>query len=164
MRSTVRQWMERSGVGFGTSGARGLAVALTDQVSYASTRGFLGYLESSQQWVGRGGRVAVAGDLRPSTRRLMRAIQWAIRDAGSEAVMCGLVPSPALALYGIEQGIPSIMVTGSHIPADRNGIKFNKPAGEILKSDEPGILAQEVECPDGRFTAAGGLVLAEAEA
>ncbi|NJK89538.1 MAG: hypothetical protein HC923_09145 [Myxococcales bacterium] len=33
------------------------------------------------------------------------------------------------------------MVTGSHIPFDRNGIKFNKPAGEVLKDDEAGILA-----------------------
>jgi len=32
------------------------------------------------------------------------------------------------------------MVTGSHIPADRNGIKFTKRSGEVLKSDEPGIL------------------------
>jgi phosphomannomutase len=35
---------------------------------------------------------------------------------------------------------PSIMVTGSHIPFDRNGIKFNKRDGEVLKDDEPGIL------------------------
>jgi phosphomannomutase len=33
------------------------------------------------------------------------------------------------------------MVTGSHVPADRNGIKFYKQAGEVLKSDEAGILA-----------------------
>ncbi|MFC1632025.1 hypothetical protein ACFL2I_05690, partial [Candidatus Omnitrophota bacterium] len=33
-----------------------------------------------------------------------------------------------------------IMVTGSHIPEDRNGIKFTKRTGEILKSDESGIL------------------------
>jgi phosphomannomutase len=31
------------------------------------------------------------------------------------------------------------MVTGSHIPFDRNGIKINKSVGEMLKSDEPGI-------------------------
>lgn len=31
------------------------------------------------------------------------------------------------------------MVTGSHIPADRNGIKFYTPTGEILKSDEASI-------------------------
>jgi phosphomannomutase len=30
------------------------------------------------------------------------------------------------------------MVTGSHIPDDRNGIKFYRPAGEMLKDDEAG--------------------------
>jgi phosphomannomutase len=32
------------------------------------------------------------------------------------------------------------MVTGSHIPFDRNGIKFNKSQGEVLKCDEAPIL------------------------
>jgi phosphomannomutase len=32
------------------------------------------------------------------------------------------------------------MVTGSHIPFERNGIKFNRRSGEVLKEDEPGIL------------------------
>jgi phosphomannomutase len=31
------------------------------------------------------------------------------------------------------------MVTGSHIPADRNGIKFYKPAEEVLKTDEAAV-------------------------
>ncbi len=34
------------------------------------------------------------------------------------------------------------MVTGSHIPFDRNGIKINKSVGEVLKQDEPGITAE----------------------
>jgi phosphomannomutase len=33
------------------------------------------------------------------------------------------------------------MVTGSHIPFDRNGLKFYRPEGEITKADEGGILA-----------------------
>ena len=36
--------MEQSGVGFGTSGARGLAHAMTDRVCYAYTAAFLDYL------------------------------------------------------------------------------------------------------------------------
>ena len=59
-------------------------------------------------------------------------------------VNCGKIPAPALALYGFQHHIPSIMVTGSHIPADRNGIKFNKARGEILKVDEAGIRGQSV--------------------
>ena len=39
------------------------------------------------------------------------------------------------------------MVTGSHIPDDRNGIKFNKPDGEVLKADEAGIREQTVSVP-----------------
>ena len=33
------------------------------------------------------------------------------------------------------------MVTGSHIPFDRNGLKFYRPEGEITKADEAGIAA-----------------------
>ena len=33
------------------------------------------------------------------------------------------------------------MVTGSHIPFDRNGIKFTRPSGEVMKADEQHILA-----------------------
>jgi phosphomannomutase len=57
------------------------------------------------------------------------------------------VPSPAVALYGLVHRVPAIMVTGSHIPADRNGIKFNKGSGEILKADETAI-RQQCVCVD----------------
>jgi len=50
------------------------------------------------------------------------------------------------------------MVTGSHIPDDRNGIKFYRPVGEILKPDEAGIRAQSVSLPPGCFTSDGALL------
>jgi phosphomannomutase len=40
----------------------------------------------------------------------------------------------------MQQQRASIMVTGSHIPFDCNGIKFNKSTSEVLKEDEPAIL------------------------
>ncbi|MBD3839930.1 MAG: phosphomannomutase, partial [Epsilonproteobacteria bacterium] len=40
----------------------------------------------------------------------------------------------------MSEKIPSIMITGSHIPFDRNGIKFYRPDGEISKDDESDIL------------------------
>ena len=52
------------------------------------------------------------------------------------------------------------MVTGSHIPFDRNGIKFNKCGGEVLKEDEAGITRQVVELPDGLFDANGAFASA----
>ena len=147
--------MARSGVAFGTSGARGLATAMTDSVCYAYTQGFLQYLESIGELKGAGGRVAVAGDFRPSSSRVMEAVCRAAEDRGYRPVNCGKIPSPAVALFGLENHLPSFMVTGSHIPDDRNGIKFNKCAGEVLKSDEQGMSSQLVELNDALFGADG---------
>ncbi|OEU80548.1 MAG: hypothetical protein BA865_16285 [Desulfobacterales bacterium S5133MH4] len=55
----------------------------------------------------------------------MACVDRAVTDSGFEPVNCGKLPSPAIALYGMQQKIPAIMVTGSHIPEARNGIKFN---------------------------------------
>jgi phosphomannomutase len=151
----LQDMMVRSGVAFGTSGARGLATAMTDLVCYAYTRAFLQYLESMGEWKRSGDAVAVAGDFRPSTGRIMEAVSRAAEDLGARAIQCGRIPSPAVALFGLERRMPAIMVTGSHIPDDRNGIKFNKASGEILKHDEHGVAAQVVELDDTLFDPAG---------
>ncbi len=151
----IADLMDTSGVAFGTSGARGLVTAMTDRVCYAYTVGFLQYLVSRGE-IKTGDRVALAGDLRPSSPRIVRACACAVRDAGFVPVNCGAVPTPAVTAWAIGAGIASAMVTGSHIPDDRNGIKFNRPAGEILKDDEAGIRAQCVDMP-ALFDAAGAL-------
>lgn len=142
----IQDLMHRSGVGFGTSGARGRVVDMTPAVCYAYTRGFLQYLESSSG-LAAGTAVAIAGDLRPSTPEIMNAIAAACVDAGYRPINCGFIPSPAVVAYGMSLDIPSIMVTGSHIPDDRNGIKFNTALGEIMKDDEAGMRAQVVVVP-----------------
>lgn len=154
MKAVIQDLMLETGVAFGTSGARGLATQMTDRLCYAYTVGFLQYLESTGELV-KGSVVGIAGDLRPSTGRIMTAVARAATDLGYVPVNGGRVPSPAIALYGLNNAVPAIMVTGSHIPADRNGIKFNKTTGEILKSDEPGITSQEVELPEALFNEDG---------
>lgn len=154
---SVAEIMAESGVAFGTSGARGLVSAMTDRVCHAYTTGFLKFMAECGAWPS-GGRVALAGDLRPSTPRILAACAQAIRDLGGAPVYCGLVPTPALALWAFGEGIPSLMVTGSHIPDDRNGIKFYRPDGEILKEDEPGILRQTISTDETGWTADGMLI------
>jgi len=155
MKIKVQELMDACGVKFGTSGARGLAVQMTDRVCYLYTKGFIQHLEAIGDLRSPGREVAVAGDLRPSTERIMAAVRRAVQDMHYAPVNCGRIPSPAVALYGLARSIPAVMVTGSHIPADRNGIKFNKCSGEILKADEEGIRRQEVEVAEGQFDAAG---------
>ena len=128
---------------FGTSGLRGLVTDITDLEAYINARGFLEFLRDTGE-VSPGQPVSLAGDLRPSSdspeRSIMRAVARAIVDAELAVDNLGQVPTPALAYYATQQRRPSIVVTGSHIPFDRNGIKFNKSTGEILKADEPPIL------------------------
>lgn len=147
---TVAELMASSGVPFGTSGVRGLASAMTDKLCHAYATAFLQYLRQIREF-SSGQPVALAGDLRTSTPRILAACATAVRDCGGEVVFCGLTPTPALALHAMGIGIPSIMVTGSHIPADRNGIKFYRPHGEVLKSDEAGIVGQRVKIEPARF-------------
>lgn len=149
--------IEVSGVRFGTSGARGLAEAMTDQVCYAYTLGFLGYLRQAGL-IGASAQIGIGGDRRPSTQRIMTACACAIADSGYQARTLGRIPSPAVAAWGIARGMPSLMVTGSHIPDDRNGIKFNMPGGEILKRDEEAIRAQRIRLASGLFDASGAFV------
>ncbi len=151
---SIAELMQASGVQFGTSGARGLVTAMTDEVCYAYMTAFLQHLEQTKQFT-RGGEVAIAGDLRHSSPRIMAAAAKAVSDFGGIVVNCGTVPSPAVACFALDHHMPSIMVTGSHIPEDRNGIKFNTARGEILKEDETGIRAQRVTIPAGLFAANG---------
>ena len=128
---------------FGTSGLRGLVTDITDIEAYVNVRGALRYLIASGD-MQAGGAVVLGGDLRPSTDRIMRAAARAILDAGSRVENSGKIPTPALILHAIATGRTGVMVSGSHIPFDRNGIKINKSVGELLKSDEPGV-TREVE-------------------
>lgn len=134
---------------FGTSGLRGLVTELTDDLVADYTRAFLTACP-------HGGAVHVGQDLRASSPRIAAAVIRAVREAGLLAVHHGALPTPALAFAAMGVGQAAIMVTGSHIPADRNGLKFYLPGAEIAKSDEAAIGAALGSGPD--TSDLGGLV------
>lgn len=119
---------------FGTSGLRGLATDLVGGAARRYTAAFLAHLGTAA-----GKRVYLGRDFRASSAAIVEDCAAAIRAAGLEPVDCGALPTPALALHAMANGGAAIMVTGSHIPADRNGLKFYTAAGEITKADEAGI-------------------------
>lgn len=123
---------------FGTSGVRGLVSSLLGGDAHCYAAAFARYLIASGQ-VPVGGAVLVAWDLRESSPQIAEICKVCIEDAGLVAVLCGDIPTPALALAALERRLPAMMITGSHIPADRNGIKFYRADGEISKADEEAI-------------------------
>ncbi|MCV6591412.1 MAG: phosphomannomutase [Silicimonas sp.] len=119
---------------FGTSGLRGLAVELTDELCARYAAAFC-----SQH--GNNGRLYIGQDNRDSSPRIAAAVAQGAAEAGMSVVDCGVLPTPAMAGAALKAGTFSIMVTGSHIPADRNGLKFYTARGEFTKADEAPLAA-----------------------
>ena len=131
---------------FGTSGLRGLASDLTTPVSARYCQAFLEHLEAHGLF-SAGSNVFLGRDYRSSSPELLQYCAAGIKQAGGVPVDCGVLPTPALAHHAMQQDSPSIMITGSHIPEDRNGIKFYRPDGEITKSDEAAICERVEQSP-----------------
>lgn len=123
---------------FGTSGLRGLSTDLNGPAAALYATAFAQYLLASGQ-AKPGHPILLGRDFRDSSPSISAICAGALGRAGLKVLDCGAVPTPALALYGLEKDAAGLMITGSHIPADRNGIKFYRPDGEIAKSDEQAI-------------------------
>lgn len=143
---------------FGTSGRRGEVTHLTQLEIYINAVAELEYLQSlptSKGGIRRGEDFFFAHDLRPSSTRfapefggrgeLAQTIETAICDVGMRPVNLGAIPTPALACYALGQRRGCMMITGSHIPFDRNGYKTYTATRELLKQDEAPINAQVAE-------------------
>jgi phosphomannomutase len=137
---------------FGTSGRRGKVIDLAQLEIYINALAELEYLQSLDSASGgivRGEEFFFAYDLRPSSTsfvaefggrgEIAQAIVVAIADAGMRAVNLGPIPTPALMCYASSRNKGSMMITGSHIPFDRNGYKTNSSRGELLKEQEAPI-------------------------
>lgn len=126
-------------VKFGTSGLRGLVDELSNDICKKYTIGFLNYLIANNV-ISNTSTLLVGLDLRSSSPRIAQAVIEAAKSIGISVINAGVLPTPALALAAQTHKLPAIMVTGSHIPEDRNGLKFYRPEGEITKLDELGII------------------------
>ena len=107
---------------FGTDGVRGvvgedLTVELVERLGKAATL-----------WSGRG-RVFVGRDTRGSGEELEEAFARGVVAAGGNAVLAGVLPTPAVALLALDLGV---VITASHNPPEYNGVKFFHADGQKL--------------------------------
>lgn len=120
---------------FGTSGIRALNTDFTSHEIKAVIHAFLLHAQELKQ----NSPIALAYDLRESSPFLKNHIIETLLNSGRQVFDCGNIPTPALAYFAQENKCLGIMITGSHIPADRNGIKFYLETGETLKRDDQSI-------------------------
>ncbi|WP_279480749.1 phosphomannomutase [Aureimonas sp. SK2] len=144
-----------SSLKFGTSGLRGLVVDLLGGPAADWTAAFLAHLDAAG--LAPASRELLVGrDLRSSSPAIADDVLRTAAALGWRALDAGALPTPALALESLRRGAAAVMVTGSHIPDDRNGLKFYRPDGEITKADEAGIREAFARQGDGRPAAEGG--------
>jgi phosphoglucosamine mutase len=113
---------------FGTDGVRGLANAdLTPELALALGRAAVGVLHAD---AAEPPTVVVGRDSRASGLLLESALVAGILSAGGDALVVGVVPTPAVAFlthhYGASAGA---VISASHNPMPDNGIKFFGPEG-----------------------------------
>ncbi len=82
------------------------------------------------------GRVAVGGDARLSTPTLKEALIWGLREAGADVLDLGLCGTEEIYFAVFSQKLRGgIAVTGSHNPADENGLKFVRQGARPVSGD-----------------------------
>ena len=107
---------------FGTDGVRGV-VGETITADLVERLG-----KAAAVWSGRG-RVFVGRDTRASGPELEAAFARGVASAGGAAVLAGVLPTPAVALLGLDL---AAVISASHNPPEYNGVKFFDRDGHKL--------------------------------
>jgi phosphoglucosamine mutase len=111
---------------FGTDGVRGvvgefLTAELVERLGKAAAL-----------WAGPAARVFVGRDTRASGPELEDAFARGVASAGGNAVLAGVVPTPAVALLRLDLGV---VISASHNPPEYNGVKFFDHDGHKLTDE-----------------------------
>ena len=140
---------------FGTSGIRGDAEKLfNSQFCFDIGRTFAIFLKRHNVK----GDIAIGMDPRELSQRIKEGIARGICFEKRYVTGEGFAPSPAMNYICIANSkiAGSIMITGSHVRTDFNGVKFFFNSGEILKDDEREIeqiysdIKEKVSCENRR--------------
>ena len=133
---------------FGTDGVRGV-------VGETITPELVEQLGKAVALWSRRGRVFVGRDTRASGVELEKALARGIASAGGNAVLAGVLPTPAVALLSLDVGV---VITASHNPPEYNGVKFFDAHGQKLSDESEAEIEALLDAP-----APGGGAIDEVE-
>jgi phosphoglucosamine mutase len=122
---------------FGTDGVRGvfgeeLTADLVERLGRASAL-----------W-SRRGRVFIGRDTRASGVELEEAFAQGVASAGGNAVLAGVLPTPAVALLALDLGA---VISASHNPPEYNGVKLFDSDGRKLPDSSEEEIEELLERP-----------------
>ena len=131
----------------------GHEVTLTSAAVYDITGAFLKWL--SQKTGKTRLKIAVGHDVRISCPSILLSLKYSAMNSGADVLCCGLCSTPSMFMLLKNGGYDcdaSIMITASHLPFDRNGLKFFTPEGGLEGDD----ISQILEMAENRERLEGG--------
>jgi phosphoglucosamine mutase len=138
---------------FGTDGVRGEAgTFLTAELATSLGRAAAGALDPPRP------QVLIVRDTRESGPMLEAALAAGIASAGGDAMLAGVLPTPAAAILVRKLGFDmAAVVSASHNPYRDNGIKFFSAAGAKLDDETEAGIEAMIEAGGGRSDTPGRL-------
>jgi phosphoglucosamine mutase len=137
---------------FGTDGVRGVVgEGLTEELVERLGRAFARWSAGAEVLVGR--------DTRGSGRALEHALATGLASGGSDVLLGGILPTPAVALLAEDAGA---VVSASHNPAEYNGVKFFRGGWKLEDAEEEEVegLLETDASGTGEVREAAGLAAA----
>lgn len=139
---------------FGTDGVRGVAnQVLTPELAMHLGRAVVGLSPAGSR-----PKVVVGRDTRRSGQMLEAALSAGVMSAGGDVVVCGVLPTPGVAMLVPQlRAEAGVVISASHNAYEDNGIKFFDPQGFKLIDRQQARIQELVDEPaDGVLGAAIG--------
>lgn len=143
--------------GVALGGVAGETVNLTPAVARTLGGAFARWLKDADD---SARTVAVGNDPRLSGPRLKRGLVEGLVEAGFDVADCGLASTPAMFMATIHPDLAAdgaIMLTASHLPFNRNGMKFFTGQGGLDKRDIRRLLELAAGDEPARSATAGAV-------
>ena len=143
-------WMKlKSGTdvrGVALEGVPGEEINLTDEAVTGIMKAFCAW--AAQRCGKEKLTIAIGHDSRLSAGRISACAVKAVTESGCDAIVTGLSSTPSMFMLLQEEDIgadASVMITASHLPFNKNGLKFFTPEGGLEGKDIADILAMAAE-------------------
>ncbi|MCY6371391.1 phosphomannomutase/phosphoglucomutase [Clostridium ganghwense] len=130
--------------GVALEGVEGESVNLTEEVVNIIGASFGVWLSNKKNKNFNGLKISVGTDSRLSAEKLKNALIKGLTDLGCEVYDCGMASTPAMFMTTILEEYNfdgAIMVTASHLPFNRNGMKFFTKEGGVEKENIVEVLS-----------------------
>lgn len=134
--------------GVAVDGVEGEPVNLTAEIAQNIGAAFIDFLAEKKGVSAENMKIGVGHDSRISAELLQQGVTSGMAAKGAVVLDCGLTSTPSMFMSTVLDGFEytgAIMITASHLPFNRNGLKLFTNEGGLESKDIKVVLAKAAE-------------------